>query len=104
VAPAQTHLFTAWQGRTPVAHMLFLCHGRSATYHIGHISPVGRAVCAHNLLLWHASDCLADRGFSQVDLGLLHRDSPGLTRFKRRAGAQVQMTGGTWLRWTPLAR
>ncbi len=102
-APAQTRLFTAFQGRKPVAHMLFLRHGDAATYHIGHISAEGRALCAHNLLLWMASDWLAAQGCTRLDLGLLDPRHASLDRFKLRSGAHVVATGGTWLRWHPLA-
>jgi hypothetical protein len=102
-APDQTRLFTAFQGRQPVAHMLFLRHGEATTYHIGHISEAGKALCAHNLLLWTAANWLADQGHLRLDLGALCSRAPGLDRFKCRTGASVQETGGTWLRWRPLA-
>jgi len=101
-APDKTHLFTALLRGHPVAHMLFLTHGRRATYHIGHSTDAGRRAHAHNLLLWHAMDTLARRGFTRLDLGPETTDQ--IDRFKRRAGARAIPTGGTWLRWTPLAR
>ncbi|MEX3315259.1 GNAT family N-acetyltransferase [Sulfitobacter sp. PS-8MA] len=102
VAPGQTRLFTAWQGRRPVAHMLFLCYGRGATYHIGHSCRDGKACHAHNLLLWRGANWLAERGHCQLDLGPLHPRTPGLSRFKLRSGAQPRATGGSWLYWRPL--
>ncbi|NUH64415.1 GNAT family N-acetyltransferase [Sulfitobacter sp. S0837] len=101
VAPTQTRLFTARLGRRPIAHMLFLRHGRGATYHIGHSCREGRALHAHNLLLWQAGNWLAEVGHSHLDLGPLHPRTQGLTRFKLRSGAQVQPTGGSWLYWRP---
>lgn len=103
-APNQTRLFTALYQRQPIAHMLFLRHGRTATYHIGQISDVGKKLRAHNLLLWRGSEWLAHNGHDSLDLGLLGERSPGLTRFKLRSGARAVATGGTWLRWHPLAR
>ncbi|OAN75424.1 hypothetical protein A8B82_16590 [Sulfitobacter sp. EhC04] len=103
VAPAQTRLFTARHGRRVVAQMLFLRHGAGATYHIGHTSAEGRRCHAHNLLLITACDWLAAKGHLTLDLGLLHRRTAGLNRFKQRSGARAQPTGGTWLCWHPLA-
>jgi hypothetical protein len=104
IAPEQTRLFTAYDRGHAVARMLFLCHGARATYHIGHITPRGKALCAHNLLLWQASCWLSDLGSTTLDLGRADPATPTLTRFKRRAGGQPETTGGTWLRWRPLAR
>ncbi|WP_267166591.1 GNAT family N-acetyltransferase [Sulfitobacter sp. F26169L] len=101
-APPQTSLFTAHLRGHPVAHMLFLLHGTRATYHIGHTSDAGRNACAHNLLLWGAMRHLSRHGITLLDLGPL--TTPAIDRFKRRAGARVVPTGGTWLRWSPLAR
>ena len=84
--------------------MLFLSHGSSATYHIGHITPRGKALCAHNLLLWEAGRHLAHLGCRSLDLGRLDPRTPGLDRFKLRGGAQRQETGGTYLIWHPLAK
>lgn len=103
-APNQTRLFTALYQRQPIAHMLFLRHGRAATYHIGQISDAGKKLCAHNLLLWRGAEWLASQGHDSLDLGLLDERTPSLTRFKMRSGARSIATGGTWLRWQPLAR
>lgn len=100
-APDQTRLFIARQKGRVVAQMLFLRHGTDATYHIGNTTSDGRAVHAHNLLLMVACDWLAARGHLNLDLGLLHRRTPQLNRFKLRCGAQARPTGGTWLRWRP---
>ena len=103
-APEQTRLLCARERGKVVAQMLFLRHGDTVTYHIGHITPAGRALCAHNLLLMQACTWFADQGCRQMDLGLLEPANPGLTRFKMRAGAVAEPTGGTWLAWHPLAR
>ncbi len=103
-APAQTHLFRATQAGRTVAHMLFLTHGASATYHLGHITADGRRLCAHNLLLWQAASHLARMGCRSLDLGLLDSRTPTLNRFKLRSGGIRRQTGGTHLLWHPLAR
>jgi hypothetical protein len=102
VAPDQTHLFTALLRGHEVAHMLFFTHGTRATYHIGHNTDQGRKCHAHNLLLWTAMNTFAQRGTTALDLG--PQTTPDIDRFKRRVGAKMIPTGGTWLRWTPLAR
>lgn len=101
-APEKTHLFTALLRGHPVAYMLFLTHGDRATYHLGYNTDAGRTERAHNLLMWEAMNVLAARGITRLDLG--PETTPEIDRFKRRAGAIAQPTGGTWIRWTPLAR
>jgi len=103
--PGAAKLFTAFDGRDPVAAMLFLRHGHGATYHIGHTTARGRALSAHNLLLWQAAGWLAAKGHRCLDLGLIDtRNAPGLARFKLGAGAQARALGGTWAWWPPLGR
>ncbi|WP_037969985.1 GNAT family N-acetyltransferase [Sulfitobacter noctilucicola] len=98
-APDQTHVFAASHRGESVAHMVFLTHGQSATYHIGHITNEGRHLCAHNLLLWRAASHFARSNVRDIDLGVLDGRTPGLDRFKRRAGGQPRRTGGTHLVW-----
>ncbi|WP_377505830.1 GNAT family N-acetyltransferase [Octadecabacter sp. R77987] len=97
--PAQVRVITARDGQTPVAAMLFLCHGPVATYHMGWSGPQGRATGAHNLILHAAMAWLADQGHVRLDLGTVDtQTNPGLARFKIGAGATLRATGGTWLR------
>lgn len=101
--PGAAKLFTAFQNRTPVAYLLALRYGAGACYHIGHNLPAGRAVSAHNLLLWQALLWARNKGVEQFDLGLLdNQHAAGLARFKRGTGARVQTLGGTWALWLPL--
>jgi len=103
--PGMAQLFTAHEGRDPVAAMLFLRHGAGASYHMGHISARGRALSAHNLLLWQAADWLAGMGHQRLDLGLIDTENaPGLARFKLGAGAMVRQLGGTWVWWPLLGK
>lgn len=93
-----TRVFTASFQGLPVAAMLFLLHGSSATYHIGWTGKVGRETGAHALLLHEASRWLARRGYLWVELGTLDTDrSPGLARFKLGAGARPQPLGSSWI-------
>ncbi len=103
-APAQTHLFVACHKGQIIAQMLFLSHGKAASYHIGHTTAQGRALGAHNLLMWRAMETLSGIGCQRLDLGLLAAETPGLNRFKLRTGALAHETGGTYLCWHPFAR
>ncbi|MFC3615018.1 GNAT family N-acetyltransferase [Lutimaribacter marinistellae] len=103
--PGSARLFTALHSGRPVAAILLLLHGRAATYHIGHSTAQGRAVSAHNLLMWHAMTWLAARGITRLDLGPVETESAaGLARFKLGTGANARALGGTWLLWPPLMR
>ncbi len=104
VAPDRTLLIEAVEQGEPVAAQLFLLHGTGASYHIGITTARGRALSAHNLLLWTAMQRLPQDGVAQIDLGLLCGRTPGHNRFKLGSGAVVHDLGGTWLWWRPLSR
>lgn len=96
--PRAARLFLAERDGARIAAMLFLLHGRAATYHIGWSGPAGRAISAHHLLLAHATDVLADASVRRIELGTLDTDAaPGLARFKLGAGARVRALGGSWI-------
>lgn len=85
-------------GRAPAAAMLFLVHGRAATYHIGWSGEAGRELGAHNLLLWQAILRLKARGVRRLDLGGVNTQSgAGVARFKLGTGGAVLTLDGTWL-------
>lgn len=89
---------TATKDSERLAAMLFLVHGTTATYHVGWTGDAGRAMSAHNLILWNACAYLAAQGVLQLDLGLINSDTaPGLARFKLGTGAEPVRTGETWL-------
>lgn len=82
----------------PVAAMLFLIHGSSATYHLGWSHPQGRALNAHNLLLWNAFELLKQRGIAKLDLGGVNtHDLPGISRFKINTGGKVVTYAGGYV-------
>ncbi|MEZ5651141.1 MAG: GNAT family N-acetyltransferase [Burkholderiaceae bacterium] len=84
-------------GREPVAAMLFLLHGRRATYHIGWSDDRGREHGAHNLLLWRAMQQLRDRGVEVLDLGGVDTQrGAGIARFKLGSGGEVRWRAGTY--------
>ncbi len=97
----QAKLFEAREGAEVIAALVILCHRPGATYQIGHTTPRGRALSAHNLLMWEAADWLARQGYARLDLGLIDwKHLPGLARFKLGCGAQARKLGGTW-GWLP---
>lgn len=79
------------------AAMLFLRHGRGATYHLGWRSRHA-AVGAHNLLLWQAIMALKNDGIEKIDLGVLPNSNRGLCHFKFGTGAEVQRAGDTFVK------
>ncbi|WP_172295281.1 GNAT family N-acetyltransferase [Pseudoruegeria sp. HB172150] len=97
-------LFSARQRGETIATMLFLDHPPGVTYQLGWSGDAGRAVSAHNLLLWRAMLHFAGRGRRRLDLGTLDTvTAPGLARFKLGTGATVRRLGSTGLvlPWRP---
>ncbi|MEO1494161.1 MAG: GNAT family N-acetyltransferase [Pseudomonadota bacterium] len=90
-------VYTAEAAGTPIAAMMFLIHGRRATYHIGWSHGSGKQVSAHNLILWKAMRKLRRAGVEELDLGGLNtEDAAGIARFKLGSGAQLKTLCGTW--------
>lgn len=80
----------ACDNKIPVAGILVVMHGRSATYRIGWTTDEGRKVEAHNVLLWRAIQLLKSRGHAYFDLGGIERvAAQGLTTFKVGTGGEV---------------
>lgn len=97
--PKSQFVFTALHAAEPIAAMLFLTHGRVATYHLGWSNEFGRTHAAHHALLDRASAFLAKRAILRLDLGAVDTvTAPGLARFKIGTGATIRPLGGTWLR------
>lgn len=81
-----------------VAAMLFLIHGSVATYHVGWSNDAGRAVNAHNLLLWRAFEELQALDIKALDMGGINtRSLPGISRFKIGSGGKVLTYAGTFV-------
>lgn len=79
-----------------LAGVLCLRHGAAASYHIGWSGDEGRAVGAHNLLLWQAALRLKARGVGQLDLGDINSEAgAGLMHFKLGTGAAVRALGAS---------
>lgn len=91
-------VFRADIGRDPAAGMLFLIHGRRATYHVGWTSDEGRNNAAHNLILWAAMKELKSRGVTLLDLGGVNTQSgAGIARFKIETGGRVLERAGAYV-------
>ena len=90
-------VFRADLGRDPAAGMLFLIHGRRATYHVGWTSDAGRDNAAHNLILWSAMKELKAKGVAVLDLGGVNTQSgAGIARFKLETGGAVLQRAGAY--------
>jgi hypothetical protein len=88
---------TAQRGDELLAGMLFLLHGRVATYHMGWSAQEGRADNLHNLLLWKGLCQLKSQGISHLDLGGVNtHELPGISRFKLGTGGQPLTLAGTY--------
>ncbi len=81
----------------PLAGVLIMCHGKSATYQAGWTSQAGRERCAHHLLLWEALRVLKERAIDDFDLGGINEtQSKGVKAFKEGLGGTLVQTPGLW--------
>lgn len=84
-------------GKNTVAGMLFLIHGRVASYHMGWADEQGRQLSAHNALLWESVIYLQNLGIEVLDLGGVNtHDLPGISRFKLGTGGRAITLAGTY--------
>lgn len=91
-------MLVAYLATEPVAGILIVRHGSTATYEVGYVSRSGRDSCATHLLLWRAVALLARAGVRWLDLGGLATDrAPGIARFKLGLGGEVATLPGTYL-------
>lgn len=84
-------------GKNTLGGMLFLIHGRVASYHMGWADEEGRRLNAHNALLWQAMAYLQGQGIEVLDLGGVNtHDLPGISRFKLGTGGRAVTLAGTY--------
>jgi lipid II:glycine glycyltransferase (peptidoglycan interpeptide bridge formation enzyme) len=84
-------------GKNTMGGMLFLIHGRVASYHMGWADDEGRRLNAHNALLWEAMAYLQGQGIEVLDLGGVNtHDLPGISRFKLGTGGRAVTLAGTY--------
>jgi hypothetical protein len=96
--PRQAYVVSyAELGKNTVGGMLFLIHGRVASYHMGWADDEGRQLNAHNALLWQAMAYLQGQGIEVLDLGGVNtHDLPGISRFKLGTGGRAITLAGTY--------
>lgn len=81
----------------PVAGIMLLKHGKSATYQIGFSDDMGRKTGAHNLLLWEAVLLLQENGYKDFDLGGINDESAkGVKKFKTGLGGEITSLVGIY--------
>lgn len=86
------------EGKEPLAGVLFLRHGRCATYHIGWNGKEGRKINALHLLLWKAILELKNCGVESIDLGGVNTESGAdIARFKLGFGGVPMHLIGTYM-------
>ena len=95
--PRDVLLLQAERGSDPIAGVLFLRHGFSATYQLAYTSEAGRAANANRLLLWDGMRRLAADGVRWLDLGGIDAAMEGVSRFKLGTGATPVTLSGTWM-------
>lgn len=84
-------------GKNTIGGMLFLIHGRVASYHMGWADEEGRRLNVHNALLWEAMAYLQGQGVEVLDLGGVNtHDLPGISRFKLGTGGRAVTLAGTY--------
>ena len=77
----------------PVAGMLVMRHGNSASYRIGWNTEEGRKHNSHNLLLWKSIELLKKCDVEYFDLGgIMTGEADGLTHFKKGVNGEIFMT------------
>lgn len=82
----------------PIAAVLFLRHGQSATYQVGWTTDAGRRRSAHNLLCTEGLSMLRRDGVRHVDLGGVDwASTPGIARFKSGMGGEPFQLVGTYV-------
>ena len=83
--------------REPVAAIMLVRHGKSATYMIGWNNEVGRQTNANALLLWKGLLALKNENVNCFDLGGVDtRSLPGIARFKLGMGGDIASLTGTY--------
>lgn len=80
----------------PVAAVMLLCHGSSATYQLGWTAAAGRKISATHLLLWQSLKRLKNKNIRYFDLGGFNDTSKGLMRFKAGLGGEKMRLPGLY--------
>lgn len=99
---SQTHDMIVGQAVSPeglpIAGVMLVRHGRSATYLVGWSDDAGRDSAAHHLLLWQGANMLKEKGVMELDLGGINDDSAqGVKIFKEGMGGQLYTGVGHYI-------
>ncbi len=86
-----------FSGAEAVAGVLFFRHGGGATYQVGWSGEEGRALNAHQLLLWQGLLQLKAAGVRDLDLGGVNDQAEGVSRFKEGLGGEIVTLPGIYL-------
>ncbi len=90
---------TAMLDSVPIAGIVILIHGSSATYQVGYAGEAGRETRAHYALLWEAVKVLKERDIHDFDLGGVNDASAkGVKEFKQGMGGALIKTLGMYRR------
>ncbi|MCK5384574.1 MAG: peptidoglycan bridge formation glycyltransferase FemA/FemB family protein [Alphaproteobacteria bacterium] len=83
--------------KQPIAGILLLIHGSTATYQIGYTSESGRENRAHYALLWAALSKLKEQNIDNFDLGGVNaKGAKGVRTFKKGMGGTIEKTLGLY--------
>lgn len=86
----RTRQFVALQGGRPIASVIIMEHGRTATYLHGAMDREHRSLMAPHLMHWELMKRYKQRGFAWYDFwGIDSAKWPGVTRFKLGFGART---------------
>jgi len=72
----------------PIAAAVYLHSGRLAHYKYGASDETYQHLRANNLVMWHAIQWHAERGFTALDFGRTSLSNEGLRRFKLGWGTE----------------
>ncbi|HZT97072.1 MAG TPA: GNAT family N-acetyltransferase, partial [Chloroflexota bacterium] len=75
---------------SPVAGLLAVGHGTTATWTHSGAAAGARDLVAGPLVLWKSVEVACERGYSQFDLGRTAADDAGLLRYKQQWGVEVR--------------
>jgi len=92
------HVARALKDGIPLAFIVIITHGRSATYLIGWTSREGRGFSAHQRLLWEGLVMLQQVGIKDFDLGGVNDEdaADGLKTFKEGMGGNLVRYAGQY--------
>ncbi len=101
IDPGLGEVMIAEVDRAPVAAVVVLRFGRTATYKFGASNDAARRVGANHALLWAAIEAACEGGYDVFDFGRTDLGNEGLRRYKAGFGAVERPLLHTWLGAVP---